>query len=386
MKKKSNKNNITGYIEGYYGKLLSWKNRELIIKSLSKNKMNTYFYAPKEDINHRLNWKKNYSKKWRIHFRKFTDLCQKNKINVIVGIAPGLDFNFKHLCDKTKIDKKSDFELLFNKAKQLLDDGATSIALLLDDIPSDFKIKFGNNVSEGTYHGILANKLLNKLGQNIFFVPRIYADELIEDDPFYLDDLSKVLNKKIMMFYCGENVVSRNLSKYKEIKKTFENRIIIWDNYYSNDYCPRRLFVGPYLGRKKINNIMINPTGLIHTDLLILDIFANNFIDKNNVKDWKIILNIHGVPDTFMKIKNFFLKPDFGSNPEIRTFDIKSKHFEALDFLLWKWKGKLSREWYPFIFGLKQDLQISEKLLTSERKIKTQTAPLSKFLLKGELE
>ena len=46
----------------------------------------------------------------------------------------------------------------------------------------------------------------------------------------------------------------------------------------------------------------------------------------------------------------------------------------------------LSREWYPFIFGLKQDLQISEKLLTSERKIKTQTAPLSEFLIKGELE
>ena len=36
------------------------------------------------------------------------------------------------------------------KAKQLLDDGASSIALLLDDIPDDFKKKFGNKVSEGT--------------------------------------------------------------------------------------------------------------------------------------------------------------------------------------------------------------------------------------------
>ena len=78
--------------------------------------------------------------------------------------------------------------------------------------------------------------------------------------------------------------------------------------------------------------------------------------------------------------------------PLPQKVNINDKDFEALDFLLCG-NGKvsfyfwnLSREWYPFIFGLKQDLQISEKLLTSERKIKTQTPPLSKFLLKGELE
>ena len=65
--------------------------------------------------------------------------------------------------------------------KQLLEDGANSIALMLDDIPNDFKKKFGIDISEGTYHAILANKLSDKLGQNIFFVPRVYADELISD-------------------------------------------------------------------------------------------------------------------------------------------------------------------------------------------------------------
>ena len=158
--------------------------------------MNTYFYAPKEDINHRLCWKKNYSKSWRLNFRKFTDICKKNKIDIIAGIAPGLDFNFKQLNEKTKKNKKSDFEVLLSKAKQLLNDGATSIALLLDDIPPDFKNKFGVNVSEGTYHAILANKLSKDLGQSIFFVPRIYADELIQDEPFYLKDLSKDIGSK----------------------------------------------------------------------------------------------------------------------------------------------------------------------------------------------
>jgi len=385
MKKKTTKKNIRGYIEGYYGKLLSWQDRELIIKSLHKNNMNTYFYAPKEDRNHRLCWKKNYSKNWRLNFRKFTGISKKHKIDVIAGIAPGLDFNFKQLNKKSQ-NKKSDIELLLDKAKQLLNDGASSIALLLDDIPPDFKNKFGDDVSEGTYHAILANKLSNELGKNIFFVPRIYADELIQDEPFYLKDLSKILDPKIIMFYCGKNVVSKNLSNHKLIKTSLQNRVIFWDNYYSNDYCPRRLFVGPYFGRQNINDVMINPTGLIKTDLLILDIYANNFRGQNNIKEWSKVLEIHGVPKLFTKIKRFFLKPDFGSNPPAKIVNVNDKDFEALDFLLWKWKGNLSREWYPFIFGLKQDLQISEKLLTSERKIKTQTAPLSEFLLKGELE
>ena len=383
---KNKKHNYTlGYIEGYYGKLLSWDDRRLIVKSLQKNNMNTYFYAPKEDENHRLKWRKKYNLKWRNYFRDFTKFCGDKNVNVIAGIAPGLDFDFNEFNHKTPKTKSRDFTILHNKAKQLLNDGATSIALLLDDIPEDFINKFGNKISEGTSHGMLANKLFKKLGQKIFFVPRIYADELIQDEPFYLKDLSKVLDPEIVLFYCGKNVVSKSLTNYKEIKKTLQNRIIFWDNYYANDYCPRRLFIGPYLGRKDINDIMINPTGLINTDLLILDIFANNFYGKNYIKEWNKILNIHGVPKTFMKVKNYFLKPNFGSNLMAETVNVKIVDFEALDLLLWKWKGKLSREWYPFIFGLKHDLQIHKNLLTSERILKTQTAPLSKFLIKGEM-
>ena len=383
---KNNENNIIGYIEGYYGRLLSWNNRKLIIKSLHRNKMNTYFYAPKEDVCHRIYWRKKYSKKWRISFQNFTQLSEKNNINVIAGVAPGLDFNFKELQNDFISNENSDFQLLFKKAKQLLEDGATYIALMLDDIPNDFTKKFGIDVSEGTYHAILANKLSNKLGQNIFFVPRVYADELISDDPTYLQDLSKTLSPKIKVFYCGKNVVAKTYKNYQEIKKILSNKIIIWDNFYANDYCPRRFFIGPTLGRENLKNIMVNPTGLIKTDLLILDIFGQSIIGKLSKREWENILNIHNIPDPFLKIKKYFLKPDFGLNPYTQSIKIKKEDIEILDFLLWKWKGKLSREWYPYLFGLKQDLQINQKLLTSERIIKSQTIPLSEFLNKGELK
>ena len=164
---KNNENNITGYIEGYYGRLLSWESRKLIVKSLTKNKMNTYFYAPKEDVYHRLCWRKKYDEKWRANFREFIEYSKLNNIKIIAGIAPGLDFNFKELNDVSNSNKKTDFKFLLNKARQLLRDGASSIALMLDDIPNDFKKKFGTNVSEGTYHAILVNKLTKDLVQNI---------------------------------------------------------------------------------------------------------------------------------------------------------------------------------------------------------------------------
>ena len=114
MKKNKDENNTTGYIEGYYGNLLSWENRKLIISSLQKNNMNTYFYAPKEDEYHRLNWRKKYDLEWRKNFRNFTKFSKKNNINVIAGIAPGLDFDFNKFNDKTNYKDNIDYIIVIN--------------------------------------------------------------------------------------------------------------------------------------------------------------------------------------------------------------------------------------------------------------------------------
>ena len=73
---------------------------------------------------------------------------------------------------------------------------------MLDDIPPDLKINLALMCPK-EHHAILANKLSKELGQSIFFVPRIYADELIQDEP-YLKELSKILDPKIIMFIVGK--------------------------------------------------------------------------------------------------------------------------------------------------------------------------------------
>jgi beta-N-acetylglucosaminidase. len=66
--KNSNQNNIFGYIEGYYGKLLDWKSRKKLIEKMYSNQMNHYLYAPKEDRFHRLDWREDYPNDWRKKF------------------------------------------------------------------------------------------------------------------------------------------------------------------------------------------------------------------------------------------------------------------------------------------------------------------------------
>ena len=372
--------NTTGYIEGFYGKLLNWDDRYKIVCCLNTNKMNTYLYAPKEDVFHRKNWRTGYKPIWRKEFKKFTNFSNQNKIDVLAGISPGLDFDFKQFYKF--LEKSDDFILLLKKSKSLLKLGAKNIVLMLDDIPDNSELLLNKNISEGRIHGILANKLSEKLKRNIYFVPRVYADELAKDQPNYLIDLGKVLNKKTCIFYSGANIVSKTIKNNCLINKLFSNKIIFWDNFYANDYCPRRLFVGPLTGRYNINNLMYNLTGLLNTDLLILDIIKNTKNKKNPHKIWLKTIEKHGVPIIFNSIKKFFSFPNFGPNPKFSSFSFSTKYLETIEFLLWSWKTNLSREWYPFLFGLKHDLQLTQNLLTYERLIKTQTLALSKHLNK----
>ena len=126
---------------------------------------------------------------------------------------------------------------------------------------------------------------------------------------------------------------------------------------------------------------MINPTGLIETDLLILDIVHLTKDMSSPRPSWKKILSNYKIPIEFLKISNFFLKPDFGQTPKLRKFKVNKKHFEYLDYLLWKWKDPLSREWYPYLLGLKQDLLILQNNFSEERITKTQTKSLANYII-----
>lgn len=366
--------NINGYIEGYYGQLLKWSERYLILKKLKKCKFNTYFYCPKEDIEQRLKWRDNYKLKWLTPFKKFCLTAKNYDLNILVGISPGLDFNFK--------DNKIDREILIRKTRILKENGASQIVLMFDDIkPLQLNI-LNNKKTEGTLHAELANYLSNQLGETIFVVPRIYADELIENKNSYLNDFFKTLNKNIPFFYCGKKIISdtNNKKELSSLEIFTSNRIIFWDNLYANDYCPMKLFIGPYFGRSHFNNTMINPTGMIKTDLFILDLIFLSITNNDNESGWRKILEKYKMPYEYNIISKYFFPINYNQNKKNKTSSFEDE-ISALDFLLWKWKTKLSREWYPYLLILKQSLQLFYNDLDSKRTKKIFPVPLSKVMI-----
>jgi len=414
-------NRITGYAEGYYGRLLSWHERQSLIRCAADSGFNFYLYAPKDDEQHRFKWREPYNQAWRDEFQSFAKLARDSGIQLVAGISPGIDFNFEDIEDGADLDS------LCAKATQLIDDGATGLAVLFDDIDPDFHLRSGSFQSEGTAHASVANRLRERLRKHysdtqddtaqVYTVPRIYANELISGgDPLlvsglkkrnesYLKDFSRHLADDIAWFYCGTEIVARtpSVNDLQELTEKSSQRVIIWDNFYANDYCPRRLFVGPWTGREACADIVINPTGMHHTDKLLMQIVASARKASSNTHNyelWRQCIENAGVPDAFHEIAQHFSAPvysDFYSNPgstagsgsgqqnsrdagEMHRQPSVSTQLAAIEQLLWHWKSTLAREWYPYLMGLKQDLSIADGQLSKLRIRKTQNPPLANLL------
>tara|TARA_X000000950_G_C13514865_1_gene497212 strand:- start:238 stop:633 length:396 start_codon:yes stop_codon:yes gene_type:complete len=129
---------------------------------------------------------------------------------------------------------------------------------------------------------------------------------------------------------------------------------------------------------------MINPTGLIETDLLIIDIVGTQ-LKHNKYKNWRSVIVKNNIPFQFFLISKYFKSPDFTDNCKLKTFNYNINDIRVLDYLLWNWHSNISREWYPFLMGLKVDLQINLGVLPNNRIIKTQTNPLAYKILEKEL-
>lgn len=384
---------IQGYAEGYYGRLLDWDERLTLLDTLAAAGQSVYYYAPKEDVLHRLQWRTPYDAQWRSSFACFCDQASSRHIAVVAGVAPGLDFDFNDL------QGGRDFNLLLAKCRQLLDDGANHVSLLMDDIDADFHTRSAGIKSEGEAHARLANALSEALSSTLWVTPRIYANELAAEEPEYLPEFLGRLHSEHRLLYCGSDVVAREASieSLQEVSNHTSHKQVLWDNLYANDYCPRRLFVGPWTGRDSASPLVLNATGLVNTDCLLLDIMASCRITADTTADsstsgnadtsvdsellWRQVLERHCVPSAFFKVARFFRHPFFNDSCDELDLQFSQGMIEAIDECLWRWKSPLSREWYPYLFGLKHDLLVYNNSLPRQRILKTQSQPLASCLL-----
>jgi len=362
---------MRGYIEGFYGRLLSWQDRHAILDQLNQLEMNCYFYAPKEDPNHRLLWRQDWDENWCNAMSGFCEQAGANKIDVIVGIAPGLDYDF--------FNEDKEFTILVEKSQQLEKAGVSAIVLMFDDIEPapDHFARLGR--SEAECHANTARRLSEALTVPVYLVPRIYADEIADNASLYYQELAALLPAGMPLFHCGQHIVAGADPLQPETELVAQAgfaRLVLWDNHYCNDYCPRRLFVGPHRGRTQNAELLLNGTGMPETDRLLLALMHVG----DDERQWQAALTAADVPEAFLTISHWFDAPVLTGQlpPPLPLPD--DREMAAIEDLLWRWKSPLAREWYPFLFGLKHDALLASGQMPRERIAKTQTAPLFHYL------
>ncbi len=355
-----------GYIEGYYGRVLSWDQRLALVKHLAKLGLNSYLYAPKDDPWHRMKWREHYPAQWKRNLSGIVSAANKLGVDFIPSIGPGLSFDYL---------SEDDYKKLRSKFRAYLSMGVRTAALLMDDIPDKLPAKCEKKfASLGEAHGLLATRLGKDIPElKIIFCPTIYSDEITGgakvSDCKYLHDLAATLPADMPVFWTGSRMVAESITPANtlDVRRIFGKRIILWDNLYANDYCTYRLFVGPYEKRTASmrdmsGGFMLNPTGLPETDKFLLSLFSCWIkTGRCSIGDWKRIAVETGVSPLFFPLAKFFHGPYHIAKPTELPLALRKLSLKIFNELVVGWQHPLKLEWYPWIHALTNDFNLTRE-------------------------
>ena len=115
-----------GVIEGFYGRPWTLGQRRRLFAQMREWGMNTYLYAPKEDLKHRHHWRDPYAGLEASSLAALIRDAHDQGVNFVYALAPGLDIVHS---------SESDRAALLQKLSSVAALGARHFALLFDDIP-----------------------------------------------------------------------------------------------------------------------------------------------------------------------------------------------------------------------------------------------------------
>ncbi len=240
---------VRGYIEGFYGTPWSHENRKSVMSLMAKNRMNTVYYAPKDDLYHREKWREKYPEKELLSLKELVDVSKKYYMDFYWCIAPGLS---------VKYSDESEFNTLVEKTKQLYSIGITDFGLLLDDIDEelefpDDKSRYGETVNA---HIDFINRYYSALKDvdssiRLTVCPTLYHGK---GNEYYISKLGQNIPPQVSVFWTGKDICSRELLSFDALKfiECTHHKPLYWDNYPVNDCSMyNEMHISPIINRDK---------------------------------------------------------------------------------------------------------------------------------------
>jgi protein O-GlcNAcase/histone acetyltransferase len=257
---------LCGVIEGFYGPPWSLAERVELFDRMAAWGLNTYLYAPKDDLKHRAIWRELYNSAEAEQISHLIKAARRLNLRFIYALSPGLDIRYAAERELTDLQRR--FE-------QLLALGCEHFALLFDDIPDDLEpsdIKRFGSLASAQCH--IANTIFEWTRQRalrgrFLFCPTAYCGRMAQrrlggDD--YLATIGRDLTSTIDIFWTGPEIISHEITvaHAQELEAVLRRKPLIWDNLHANDYDGRRFFCGPYSGRARelrdhVSGLLLNP-------------------------------------------------------------------------------------------------------------------------------
>lgn len=238
-----------GYIEGFYGPTWENKKRISVMKLMAKYGMNTFFYAPKDDLYHREKWRDLYPENELNDLRSLFETAYENELDFHWAIGPGLTYNYS---------SEKDFDLLIGKIKSIYDIGVRNFGLLLDDIPDEFQydddIKNFETVVDAHIHLVCKTYEALKCIDNSITLTVCPTQYHGDENGEYISKFGSSIPEDVSLFWTGAEICSRVLTvrEADELYASTKHKPLYWDNYPVND-CEmyHEMHLGAIIGRDR---------------------------------------------------------------------------------------------------------------------------------------
>lgn len=228
-----------GVIEGFYGTPWSHEVRLSLLDYYGRNKLNDYFYGPKDDPYHSVpNWRLPYPEDQAKNIKELVEAAKRNRVDFVWAIHPGADIRWN----------EADFDSLVNKLNMMYDLGVRSFALFFDDIDGEGR----NPEKQVELFNRINREFVKEKGDvsNIVVCPTDYSRLWASPKPNGpLATYGRSLDKAVEVFYTGDVVCSDLTHDTMDFFNGLVKRPgYYWWNYPVSDYCRNMILQGPVYG------------------------------------------------------------------------------------------------------------------------------------------
>lgn len=246
-----------GFIEGYYGNPWSTEDRAALMKWGGYYKLNSYFYAPKDDPKHNGKWRELYTpEEIETKIKPLAKAGNESKCRFVFALHPYMNNPIRY---NSEANYKADLKVMQDKFAQVIEAGVRQIAILADD---------AGNVGGDNYI-----KTLNDMTAWLKEMQKTYPDLKITL-PFCTQEYMYNGEAYYSQFPENVQIVMTGGRVWGEVSTSFTNTFTqnvgrgpyLWINWPCTDNSKKHLIMGGYstflhpgVNPEKIQGIVLNP-------------------------------------------------------------------------------------------------------------------------------